>query len=35
VTREDKENVFFETRDAASPVAGKDEWVHRNYIKKN
>jgi len=31
VTREDKENVFFETRDAA----GKDDWVHRNYIKKN
>ena len=35
VTREDKENVFFETRDAAGAAAGKDEWVHRNYIKKN
>ena len=35
VTRENKENVFFETRDAAPTSAGKDEWVHRNYIKKN
>jgi hypothetical protein len=35
VTREDQENVFFETRDAAPSAAGKDEWVHRNYIKKN
>jgi hypothetical protein len=35
VTREDKENVFFETRAAAPTAAGKDEWVHRNYIKKN
>jgi hypothetical protein len=35
VTREDKENVFFETRAAAPKAAGKDEWVHRNYIKKN
>ena len=35
VTREDKDNVFFETRDAAGAGAGKDEWVHRNYIKKN
>jgi len=31
VTRESKENVFFETRDRAKP----DTWVHRNYIKKN
>jgi hypothetical protein len=35
VTREDQENVFFETRAAAPSTAGKDEWVHRNYIKKN
>ena len=35
VTREDKENVFFETRAASPKSAGKDEWVHRNYIKKN
>lgn len=35
VTREDKDNVFFETRDAAGASAGKDDWVHRNYIKKN
>lgn len=35
VTRENKENVFFETRDAAGAGPGKDEWVHRNYIKKN
>src|SRR6266404_3463212 len=31
VTRESKENVFFETRDRAKP----DAWVHRNYIKKD
>jgi hypothetical protein len=31
VTRESKENVFFETRDRAK----SDAWVHRNYIKKN
>ena len=31
VTREDADNVFFETRDRAQ----KDAWVHRNYIKKN
>ena len=31
VTKETEENVYFETRDRA----GKDEWVHRNYIKKN
>ena len=31
VTRESKENVFFETRDRAKA----DTWVHRNYIKKN
>jgi hypothetical protein len=31
VTRESKENVFFETRDRAK----SDTWVHRNYIKKN
>ena len=31
VTRESKENVFFETRDRAKP----DTWVHRNYIKKD
>ena len=30
VTRESKENVFFETRDRAKA----DTWVHRNYIKK-
>lgn len=35
VTREDQDTVFFETRDAAPTAAGKDEWVHRNYIKKN
>lgn len=35
VTRETDENVFFETRDAASKTAGKDDWVHRNYIKKH
>jgi hypothetical protein len=31
VKRETHENVLFETRDKV----GKDEWVHRNYIKKN
>jgi hypothetical protein len=31
VTRENKESVFFETRDAADD----NTWVHRNYIKKN
>ena len=31
VKRENKQSVFFETRD----VAGEDAWVHRNYIKKN
>jgi hypothetical protein len=31
VTRESKENVFFETRDRAK----SDAWVHRNYIKKD
>ena len=31
VMRENKQSVFFETRD----VAGEDAWVHRNYIKKN
>ncbi len=31
VTREDKDNVFFETQDDAQ----KGAWVHRNYIKKN
>jgi hypothetical protein len=31
VTRESKENVFFETRDRAKA----DTWVHRNYIKKD
>ena len=30
VTREDDKNAFFETQDRA----GKDGWVHRNYIKK-
>lgn len=30
VTREDDNNAFFETQDRA----GKDGWVHRNYIKK-
>ena len=35
VTRENKESVFFETRDAAPSAAGKEEWIHRNYIKKN
>jgi hypothetical protein len=31
LTREDDENILFETRDRAQ----KDGWVHRNYIKKN
>jgi hypothetical protein len=31
MTREDEENILFETRDRAQPGA----WVHRNYIKKN
>jgi hypothetical protein len=30
VTREDDQNIFFETVDAA----GKGNWVHRNYIRK-
>lgn len=30
VTREDDNNIFFETVDSAQ----KDGWVHRNYIKK-
>lgn len=31
LTREDDENILFETRDRAQ----KGAWVHRNYIKKN
>jgi len=31
LTREDDENILFETRDRAA----KGAWVHRNYIKKN
>jgi hypothetical protein len=31
LTREDEENILFETRDRAQ----KGAWVHRNYIKKN
>ena len=31
LTREDEENILFETRDRAQ----KGGWVHRNYIKKN
>jgi hypothetical protein len=31
MTREDNENIMFETRDRAQAGA----WVHRNYIKKN
>lgn len=31
LTREDQENILFETRDRAA----KGAWVHRNYIKKN
>jgi hypothetical protein len=30
VTREDNENIFFETQDRAK----NDAWVHRNYIRK-
>lgn len=30
VTREDDKNIFFETQDRAE----KDNWVHRNYIRK-
>lgn len=30
VTREDDNNIFFETQDRAA----KDGWVHRNYIRK-
>lgn len=30
VTREDDDNIFFETQDRRE----KDAWVHRNYIKK-
>jgi hypothetical protein len=30
VTREDDKNIFFETRDRND----KDNWVHRNYIRK-
>ena len=30
VTREDEKNIFFETVDRAD----KDNWVHRNYIRK-
>lgn len=31
LTREDSENIFFETRDRGQNGA----WIHRNYIKKN
>jgi ARG/rhodanese/phosphatase superfamily protein len=31
MTREDSENILFETRDRAQNGA----WIHRNYIKKN
>jgi len=31
MTREDDENIFFETRDKKENGA----WIHRNYIKKN
>ncbi len=31
VTREDDNNIVFETRDRAQ----KDAWIHKNYIKKN
>jgi hypothetical protein len=31
LTREDNENILFETRDRAQAGA----WIHRNYIKKN
>jgi hypothetical protein len=30
VTREDDKNIFFETVDRSD----KDNWVHRNYIRK-
>jgi hypothetical protein len=30
VTREDEKNIFFETQDRSD----KDNWVHRNYIRK-
>jgi len=30
LTREDEQNIFFETRDRAN----KDAWIHRNYIRK-
>jgi hypothetical protein len=30
VTREDENNIFFETQDRAA----NDGWVHRNYIRK-
>lgn len=30
VTREDEQNIFFETQDRSE----KDAWVHRNYIRK-
>lgn len=30
VTREDEKNIFFETLDGAA----KDNWIHRNYIRK-
>jgi hypothetical protein len=31
LTREDEENILFETRDKEQ----KGAWIHRNYIKKN
>jgi hypothetical protein len=31
LTREDEENILFETRDKDQ----KGAWIHRNYIKKN
>jgi hypothetical protein len=31
LTREDSQNIFFETRDKQE----KGAWIHRNYIKKN
>jgi hypothetical protein len=31
LTREDSQNIFFETRDKEA----KGAWIHRNYIKKN
>jgi hypothetical protein len=30
LTREDKDSIFFETRDRHQ----KDAWIHRNYIRK-